>query len=138
MFGCTTLLLHAADSTSHQGTSSPDADNRPTFISHVNSAISIGGYTDANASYSRFGDNAAGVSMEMRRFNLFFYSAISSSVKLMAEVEFEHGTDEISLETGSQPASMVRRCAPVDRPGTCLAQSATQERTTGKGRGMKS
>jgi hypothetical protein len=38
-------------------------------------------------------------SFEMRRFNIFLFSSISSLVKLTSELEFEHGTEEIKLET---------------------------------------
>ena len=37
--------------------------------------------------------------MEMRRFNIFLYSTIIPRVKFLAELEFEHGTEEIALET---------------------------------------
>ena len=35
----------------------------------------------------------------MRRFNIFLYSSISERIKFLAELEFEHGTEEIALET---------------------------------------
>jgi hypothetical protein len=37
--------------------------------------------------------------MEMRRFNIFLYSKISDRVQFLSELEFEHGTEEIALET---------------------------------------
>jgi hypothetical protein len=38
-------------------------------------------------------------SFEARRFNIFFFSSISNLLRLTAELEFEHGTEEIALET---------------------------------------
>jgi len=40
-----------------------------------------------------------GFSMELRRFNVFLFSQISPRVRFLAELEFEHGTEEIALET---------------------------------------
>jgi hypothetical protein len=37
-------------------------------------------------------------SFEARRFNLFLYSAFAERIRLNAELEFEHGTEEIKLE----------------------------------------
>lgn len=37
--------------------------------------------------------------MEIPRFNVFLYSSISSRVRFLAEIEFEHGTEEINVET---------------------------------------
>lgn len=37
--------------------------------------------------------------MELRRFNVFIYSNISRKIKFLSELEFEHGTAEIELET---------------------------------------
>jgi hypothetical protein len=35
----------------------------------------------------------------MRRFNIFLYSTIAKRIRFLSELEFEHGTEEISLET---------------------------------------
>ena len=37
--------------------------------------------------------------MELRRFNIFLYSSILSRIRFIAELEFEHGVEEINLET---------------------------------------
>ncbi len=37
--------------------------------------------------------------MEFRRFNIFLYSTIIPRVRFLAELEFEHGTEEIAIET---------------------------------------
>ena len=37
--------------------------------------------------------------MELRRFNIFLYSGVGRRIRFLSELEFEHGTEEISLET---------------------------------------
>ena len=71
--------------------------NRP-FIGSV-SATSIGGYIEGNTNYFVEDGVTDGFSMEMRRFNLFLFSSISQRVRFLSELEFEHGTEEIALET---------------------------------------
>jgi len=60
---------------------------------------SVGGYLEANTNYFATDGVGEGFSMEMRRFNLFFYSTIGERIKFLSELEFEHGTEEIALET---------------------------------------
>ncbi|QXD15204.1 hypothetical protein GQ464_017655 [Rhodocaloribacter litoris] len=59
----------------------------------------IGGYLEGNTNYFSEDGIAEGFSMEVRRFNVFLFSAISERVRLISELEFEHGTEEINLET---------------------------------------
>ncbi|MFN0099384.1 MAG: hypothetical protein ACKVS7_11960 [Gemmatimonadaceae bacterium] len=59
----------------------------------------VGGYVEANANLSREAGIGDGLSMELRRFNIFLFSTISSRVRFLSELEFEHGTEEIALET---------------------------------------
>jgi hypothetical protein len=59
----------------------------------------VGGYVEANANISREAGIGDGLSMELRRFNIFLFSTISSRVRFLSELEFEHGTEEIALET---------------------------------------
>jgi hypothetical protein len=59
----------------------------------------IGGYLEANSNYFSEDGVTEGFSMEMRRFNIFLFSKISKRVKFLSELEFEHGTEEIALET---------------------------------------
>ena len=73
------------------------AYNRP-FIQSAG-ATSVGGYLEGNTNYFSEDGVSEGFSMELRRFNLFLYSAISPRVKFLSELEFEHGTEEIKLET---------------------------------------
>ncbi len=59
----------------------------------------IGGYLEGNTNYFVEDGVGDGFSMEMRRFNIFLYSSISSRIRFLSELEFEHGTEEIALET---------------------------------------
>ena len=72
--------------------------DRP-FVFNVGRTASVGGYFEANANYFVEEGISEGLSFEARRFNLFLYSAISPAVRLFSELEFEHGTEEIVLET---------------------------------------
>jgi len=71
--------------------------DRP-FIGAVSSA-SIGGYVEGNTNYFVEEGVSEGFSMELRRFNIFLYSSISERIRFLSEIEFEHGTEEIALET---------------------------------------
>jgi hypothetical protein len=68
------------------------------FIASM-AGTSIGGYAEAHGGYFREDGVSEGFSMEFRRFNIFLFSAISPRVRLISELEFEHGTAEITLET---------------------------------------
>lgn len=70
---------------------------RPFIGSAVKTAI--GGYVEGNTNYFVEDGISDGFSMELRRFNIFLFSSISSRVRLISELEFEHGTEEIALET---------------------------------------
>lgn len=75
--------------------------NRP-FVLQANmgrSSTAIGGYVEGNTNYFATNGISDGFSMELRRFNLFVYSGIANRIKFLSELEFEHGTEEISLET---------------------------------------
>lgn len=62
-------------------------------------AVAIGGYFDFVGNYERVEGIDEGFSFEARRFNLFITSRIADRVRLTSELEFEHGTEEIALET---------------------------------------
>lgn len=72
--------------------------DRP-YILKLGGNTAIGGYAEMNSNYVRVDGVGEGFSLEQRRFNVFLYSAISAHVKLTSELEFEHGTEEIALET---------------------------------------
>ncbi|MGH3373011.1 MAG: hypothetical protein ACRDPR_23740, partial [Nocardioidaceae bacterium] len=71
--------------------------NRP-FLASVN-RTAIGGYVEANTNYFREEGISDGFSMELRRFNIFLFSSLGSRIRFISELEFEHGTEEINLET---------------------------------------
>ncbi|MGK2961652.1 MAG: hypothetical protein ACSLFK_05815 [Gemmatimonadaceae bacterium] len=81
------------DTTSVQGS----VYSRP-FITSAGQ-ISIGGYVEGNTNYFREDGVSEGFSMELRRFNIFLFSPVAARLRFFAELEFEHGTEEIALET---------------------------------------
>src|SRR4030065_371269 len=81
-------------------TPSQDAIYTRPFILEVNRlSTSIGGYFEGNSNYFSDDGVSEGLSFELRRFNIFLYSAIAPGIKFLSELEFEHGTEEIALET---------------------------------------
>lgn len=92
------VTAHAqADTTRRDTTSVQGAIFRRPFIGSAGSA-SVGGYMEANANYRAPGGED-GFSSEMRRFNIFLYAPVGPRLRFTSELEFEHGTEEISLET---------------------------------------
>ena len=82
------------------GTAKQDAVfSRPFMVG--GSSASLGGYTELSLNYARTDGIDEGPSFEFQRFNLFVYSPINRYVRFVAEVEFEHGTEEIKLETAT-------------------------------------
>ncbi len=75
--------------------------NRPFLVDARlgKSNIAVGGYLEANTNYFTTDGISEGFSMEMRRFNIFLFSEIQPGIRFLSELEFEHGTEEISLET---------------------------------------
>lgn len=71
--------------------------NRP-FIGSVGQT-SVGGYVEGNTNSFVTDGVPEGFGFEMRRFNIFIFSNISERINLISELEFEHGTEEIALET---------------------------------------
>ncbi|MEQ1854866.1 MAG: hypothetical protein ABL963_00250 [Longimicrobiales bacterium] len=89
----TTLAGQSTDSASAQ-----DGIYARPFIGAVSMA-SIGGYVEGNTNWFVEDGVSEGFSMELRRFNVFLFSQISPRVRFLSELEFEHGTEEIALET---------------------------------------
>lgn len=83
----------ANDTTSVQGS----VYTRPFIASAARTAI--GGYVEGNTNYFVEDGITDGFSMELRRFNIFLFSSIATRLRFFAELEFEHGTEEIALET---------------------------------------
>ncbi|MEX0680992.1 MAG: hypothetical protein WD097_06385 [Balneolales bacterium] len=71
--------------------------NRP-FITSIGKTA-VGGYVEGNTNSFVEEGIPEGFSFELRRFNLFLFSGISEHIRLISELEFEHGTEEIVLET---------------------------------------
>lgn len=71
--------------------------NRPVVGSMGRTAI--GGYLEGNTNYFVEEGITEGFTMELRRFNIFLFSSIGSRLRFISELEFEHGTSEIALET---------------------------------------
>ncbi|MCB9555714.1 MAG: hypothetical protein H6707_06385 [Deltaproteobacteria bacterium] len=72
--------------------------DRP-YLARLGSAVAIGGYIDMLGAFKQDQGISEGWSFEARRFNIFVSSAIADFVRLTSELEFEHGTEEIALET---------------------------------------
>lgn len=92
----TTVTQIADTSTVRNPVASEGIYNRPFIGSAL--GISIGGYVDVNTNYFVVDGIKEGFSFEIRRFNIFVYSGITRRLKLFAELEFEHGAEEIALE----------------------------------------
>ncbi len=75
--------------------------NRPFLVEAQlgKSNTAVGGYLEGNTNYFSTDGISEGFSMEMRRFNIFLFSEIQPGIRFLSELEFEHGTEEISLET---------------------------------------
>lgn len=71
--------------------------NRPVVGSMDRTAV--GGYIEGNSNYVVEDGLGDGYTMELRRFNIFLFSSIGSRIRFISELEFEHGTEEIALET---------------------------------------
>jgi len=96
-------LLHASASHAQDTTrSSPGVRggiyDRP-YLLRPSSMIAIGGYAEMMMRAEYEGGVHENTSFEARRFNIFLFSSISNLIKLTSELEFEHGTEEIKLET---------------------------------------
>ena len=72
--------------------------NRP-FIGLGESRTAVGGYLEGNTNYFSEDGVSEGLSMELRRFNIFLYAPVGQRIRFLSELEFEHGTEEIALET---------------------------------------
>jgi hypothetical protein len=70
---------------------------RPFLVAAGRTAV--GGYAEGNSNYFRTDGIGEGWSMELRRFNIFLFSSVGRRLRFMAELEFEHGVEEIALET---------------------------------------
>jgi hypothetical protein len=72
--------------------------DRP-YILRPSSAIAIGGYAEGVFRTEYAAGVHEGSGFEFRRFNIFIFSSIARNIRFTSELEFEHGTEEIKLET---------------------------------------
>lgn len=95
----TIVVLTSAAFSQQDSLAVQDAVYDRPFITLGKTATAIGGYLEGNTNYFIEDGISEGFSMEMRRFNIFLFSTIVPRIKFLAELEFEHGTEEIALET---------------------------------------
>ena len=100
---CRILVLVLGLSLGAGDVSAQDAEDDPIydrpFVANLGGRTAVGGYVEGNTNYFAEDGVSEGFSMELRRFNLFLYSSIGSRLSFFSELEFEHGTEEIKLET---------------------------------------
>lgn len=68
------------------------------FVTRLFGRTAIGGYMEAVWKLEREAGVTDELTFEARRFNIFTFSRISERVRFFAEIEFEHGTEEINIE----------------------------------------
>ena len=96
----TLLLLHTAIAAQRDSvTLNQDAIYNRPFIQLGQMRTAVGGYLEGNTNYFSEDGVSEGFSMEMRRFNVFLYSQVGKRIRFLSELEFEHGTEEIAIET---------------------------------------
>ncbi len=93
-FGQTQTPPSASDST----LVNMDANKNRPIRNIGTSSIAIGGYADANFEYEKTDGADEGYNFQMRRMTLFVSSGVGKHLRFMSELEFEDGTEEISLE----------------------------------------
>lgn len=104
LFACIPFVSRSQqDTVSNAPGTGPEAKkdalyDRP-FITIGKTSTAVGGYVEGNTNYFVEDGVTEGFSMELRRFNIFLYSRIHDKIRFISEVEFEHGTEEIALET---------------------------------------
>lgn len=91
------VVLLSACTAFADSTTTVQAYGRP--LNPLGATSAIGGYAEMNSHYASENGVIEGFTFEFRRFNIFLYSSIGSRLKFFSELEFEHGTEEIALET---------------------------------------
>lgn len=71
------------------------------FVSNLFGKTALGGYMEAVWKFERARGITEELTFEARRFNIFLHSVISDRARFFAELEFEHGTEEIAVEFAS-------------------------------------
>jgi hypothetical protein len=100
----------------------PDTTRRPIVeggmydkphLTRLLGRTAIGGYAEAHARYERVDGAVEEAGFVLRRWNLFTNTQVSDFVRIAAELEFEDGGDEITIEfaaidVGINPALTLR------------------------------
>ncbi|MBI4547805.1 MAG: hypothetical protein HY707_07490 [Ignavibacteriae bacterium] len=68
------------------------------FVTRLFGKTALGGYMEAVWKLEREQGVTEEVTFEARRFNIFLHSALNERTRVFAELEFEHGTEEIAME----------------------------------------
>ena len=68
------------------------------FLTRLGGRTAIGGYAEAHARYERVDGLRDAAGFELRRFNLFTSTRVSDFVRIAAELEFEDGGRELTIE----------------------------------------
>ena len=98
-FLCVLVLMVTSTGFAQQdSTTVQDGIYERPFITNMG-RTAVGGYVEGNTNSFVEDGIPEGLSFELRRFNIFLFSNISERIKLISELEFEHGTEEIALET---------------------------------------
>ncbi|SVD69676.1 uncharacterized protein METZ01_LOCUS422530, partial [marine metagenome] len=88
-------------------TSAVSAQDRPLvsggitdkpFIHATGGGTRIGGYMETHFRWEREAGFSEELTFEAKRFNLFTYAPISDRLRMVAELEFEEGGEEIVIE----------------------------------------
>lgn len=97
-FLCATVITAFAQDTQTDTITVQDGIYNRPFIGSVGKTA-VGGYVEGNTNSFVEDGIPEGFGFELRRFNIFLFSNISERIRLISELEFEHGTEEIALET---------------------------------------
>lgn len=97
-FWCATSFAAFTQDTQTDTTTVQDGIYNRPFIGSV-AKTAVGGYVEGNTNSFVEDGIPGGFGFELRRFNIFLFSNISERIRLISELEFEHGTEEIALET---------------------------------------
>ncbi len=68
------------------------------YLAQLAGRTAVGGYVDLQARYARVDGVKEEFTFLAQRFNLFFASQVSDFIRFAAELEFEDGAEEITLE----------------------------------------
>jgi TonB dependent receptor len=91
------VLLQSIYSQTKDTTENTDPLYQKPFLLKYGS-VQLGGYTDVSYEFERENGITEEATFKANRFNVFVYSRFFSRATIFAEIEFEEGAEEISLE----------------------------------------